>query len=334
MNKRIITCLICLTVLFALAAGPAKAEDLSESPDAVPAPAGEAAETPVTAPADETPSPLTEEADETALPPATLSPDARLTGTVLETAVTPIPHDIRYVLSDDLFIGEEHVVRPGHDGEMETVWQITLEDGLVTARVLISQRVVTEPEEGLILCGNKAQPVHYVLSDNMRVYASVGSYSVRLGGTILASGSAEGTPPASGYTTVLTVLDPYGNVAAQTTEPFPASLSVTGLFPGQYRVTASLSANDETITSGAVVTVTDKEASEIRMETVTVKFTVPYTVEYIKNGMTAGTVIRPGINGEKVMIYSVTYTDGAETARTLISEKTAADMIPELIAAE
>lgn len=74
----------------------------------------------------------------------------------------------------------------------------------------------------------------------------------------------------------------------------------------------------------------------ITTKTETVVSEIPFTTEYKENpereiGNTENNVLREGVDGERTIIYTITYTDGVETDRKMTSNEVTKEMVPKLI---
>ena len=91
-------------------------------------------------------------------------------------------------------------------------------------------------------------------------------------------------------------------------------------------------AADTALTAAATVTVTRYTEGEVKEEVVTEK--IAYTTkEVYSDDIAEGekVVTQKGVDGEKEITYKVTYVDGKETARELVSEKIVKDPVEEII---
>lgn len=251
-----------------------------------------------------------------------------------------------YKDNKNLYVGQEEVIQAGVEGVRETQYKVTYTNGKETARKQVYCKTITKAVDQIIARGTKTQGTHYVLSDNVSISISVGS-SYTEGDTVKASVSIKGKAP-SGSKYSFAIAGPDGNIASSGSA-FPASISGKAKTPGSYTVTAKLTANGETITARAHVTVSAKPAPSqpdqptpttppqpvITEKTVTEKVAIPFTTErqgdpnMFKDE--AEKVARKGIDGEKTVYYLVTYKDGVEVSREKTGETVSKEMVSKII---
>ena len=87
---------------------------------------------------------------------ATIEISRVATDTVTETEV--IKYETKKVNTDKLYVGETEVETKGENGKKEYVYKITLTDGVETDRKLVSETVVKEPVDKVVLVGTKEKP--------------------------------------------------------------------------------------------------------------------------------------------------------------------------------
>lgn len=106
-----------------------------------------------------------------------------------------------------------------------------------------------------------------------------------------------------------------------------------GLVAGISTVSAIASPTTPTTPAPASAPVT--AAPEVRDETVTAVSPVPFpTTTVSDSALASGTtrVNQEGVDGEKTTVYKVTYTDGKETGRVVVSESVTKPAVEKIIA--
>lgn len=272
--------------------------------------------------------------------------------------------NFKTVYKDDknLYVGQQEVVQNGVQGVRETVYKVTYTNGKESDRKQVSTKVITKAVDLIIARGTKTQDKQELLVDKVKVSITVDSTFIE-GDTIKATANITGKAP-SGTKYSLTIDGPNGNVA-NSGKAFPNTVSGKAKAAGRYTVTATLSANGETITVRSYVTVNAKPAPTekpvatekpadtdpvtptakptstpvpqpvITEETVTKKEAIPFTTERQGDSNMfkdeAERVAREGMDGEKTIYYLVTYQDGVEISREKTGEKVSKEMVTKVI---
>ena len=76
--------------------------------------------------------------------------------TVEETYTTTIPHNVQYCYDATLAEGEQKVLTPGQDGQVQCVASVCYVDGKEVSRTVLEQKVISQPVDALIAIGTAA----------------------------------------------------------------------------------------------------------------------------------------------------------------------------------
>lgn len=70
-----------------------------------------------------------------------------------ETYVVAIPHNVEYCYDASLPEGEQKVLTPGRDGQIQCVASVCYVDGVEVSRTVLEQKVISQPVDALIAIG-------------------------------------------------------------------------------------------------------------------------------------------------------------------------------------
>ena len=286
------------------------------------------------------------------------------TGTFTKTVTESIPFETIVQENKAKYITEpDEIIQPGVNGEKQITYKVVYRDGVETKRTKSGEKTVKKPEKQIVERGTKQPDTVYIFSENASLSVSSDKFSYTEGGTITGNATINitGSKPEGGYTCQLIISDPSSATVAETTKAFPCSVSVKNAKPGNYKITAvATSKNSGYIRSSLTVTVNSAEpvitpgtdpvnpvketstptpaptpAAVITTETVTETEDIPFETEYQTDPdmfVDAGEkVSRNGINGKKVFTYEITYTDGVQTGKALISEIISVNPVSKII---
>ena len=273
-------------------------------------------------------------------------------GVFTEYTTESIPFDTKVKENRDRYAAEGDIVlQEGVPGEEQITWKVTYSDGQETARKKAGSKTVRKPVTRIVERGTRKQEEAYIFSDNVKVYAGADSSSVTEGSPITANGviKVSGSAPKGGYSCKLSIVNEAGETVASSSRDFPASVSYANAPAGTYTVHASATSTDD----GSVVNSTfrivvskasgsseEKEPDPVPQpvvttETVTETEEIAFDTEYINDDTifedTPESVIRAGVPGKKVIAWSITFTDGKETAREKVSETVSVEPLSKQI---
>ena len=76
--------------------------------------------------------------------------------TTEETYITAIPHKVEYCYDPSLAEGEERVLTPGRDGQIQCTAKVCYVGGEEVSRTILDQKVISQPVDALIAIGTAA----------------------------------------------------------------------------------------------------------------------------------------------------------------------------------
>jgi len=76
-----------------------------------------------------------------------------------ETYVVAIPHNVEYCYDASLSEGEEKVLTPGRDGQIQCVASVCYVDGVEVSRTILEQKVISQPVDAVIAIGTATTAV-------------------------------------------------------------------------------------------------------------------------------------------------------------------------------
>lgn len=79
------------------------------------------------------------------------------TVTVEETYISAIPHDVVYCYDDSLEEGEQVVLTPGQDGQIQCVASVCYVDGVEVSRTVLQQTTLSQSVSAIIAVGSKLE---------------------------------------------------------------------------------------------------------------------------------------------------------------------------------
>jgi len=79
--------------------------------------------------------------------------------TVEESYIVGIPHKVEYCYDATLAEGEEKVLTPGRDGQIECTANVCYVDGVEVSRTVLNQKVISQPVDALIAIGTAVTTV-------------------------------------------------------------------------------------------------------------------------------------------------------------------------------
>lgn len=286
------------------------------------------------------------------------------TGTFTETVTETIPFETVVKENKSKYVTEpDEIIQTGVNGEKTITYKVVFKDGVETKRTKSGEKTVVKPTKQIVERGTKQPDSVYVFSENANLSVSSDKFSYTEGDTITGNASINitGSKPDGGYTCQLYITDPAGNNVAESTKSFPCSVSVKNTKAGKYRITAiATSKSGEFVRSSLIVTVSPAQSTDIPVPqsnvpdnvtatpepapapiavittaTVTETEDIPFETEYQTDPemfADAGEkVTRDGITGKKVYTYEITYTDGVQTRKELISETISVNPVNKII---
>lgn len=225
-----------------------------------------------------------------------------------EVQTENIPFEVSEIKNDDLLKGESKIVQIGVNGEKVITYQITTTNGKETSREILNEKVTKTPVEQIVEVGTKVT----ITSKEETKEEAIAFETEQLDNPDLPKGSINVVQEGQTGVKTITYLVTFEN-----------NIEISREIIGEKTTKAAINKIVEIGTKDLITTISETQEENIAFET-----------EKIENADLAvgeTRVSQEGVNGLKILTYTITLTNGKETKRELVSEKISIVPVKEII---